>query len=118
MRVRSMKTSGAKPGGLSVTTPVDSRCSRHVPRATTPDGDLPSVGGGARMRERLRQTLALHWGWLWRRARTWHGILGLITAKKEQDEERSQWTEARARFWAELREGQREAEAHCSRPHP
>lgn len=39
-------------------------------------------------------------------------MLGLITAKRERDQEDSRRSAARARFWAQVREGQREAEAH------
>jgi hypothetical protein len=67
------------------------------------------------MRTRLRQALARWWRWPWRRDGRERGVVGPIAAKKEQDEEASRWAEARARFWTELREGQREAEAHCSR---
>jgi len=56
------------------------------------------------------QALARHW------RRFWRGTLGPIAVKKEQDEEDSRWAEARARFWAELREGQRQAEASSSKP--
>ena len=45
-------------------------------------------------------------------------LLGLIAAKRERDQEDSRQSAARARFWADLREGQREAEAHCSRHDP
>jgi hypothetical protein len=38
--------------------------------------------------------------------------LGSFARKKDQDGEGGRWAEARARFWTELREGQREAEAH------
>jgi len=42
-----------------------------------------------------------------------HRILGLITAKKKRAVDASRLLEARARFWDEVREGQREAEASC-----
>jgi hypothetical protein len=41
---------------------------------------------------------------------------GLIAVKTEHDEENRGWAERRARFWTEFRQGQREAEAHRSRP--
>ncbi len=50
------------------------------------------------MVEHLRQALARAWEWLRGRAKG-RGLLS-----------------RRARFWAELREGQREAEAQRSRP--
>jgi len=39
-------------------------------------------------------------------------LLGFIGAKRERGQEDSRRSAARARFWAEAREGQREAEAH------
>lgn len=59
------------------------------------------------MRNGLRQVLGHHWRRLRRR------VFGSVVAKKEHDGESR--VAARARFWAELREGQREAEARCSR---
>jgi len=59
------------------------------------------------MRERLRQALARCSRWWWQRE-------GGGAAKRDPDAEDSRWPEARARFWRELREGQREAEAQCS----
>ena len=70
------------------------------------------------MLKRMRRALARRWRRLWRRERRWRGVLGPITAKKERSEDGSRWAEARARFWAELHEGQREADAHRSRLHP
>jgi len=40
------------------------------------------------------------------------------SAVKEQNEESTRWAEARTRFWAELREGQREAESTSSTSTP
>ena len=39
-------------------------------------------------------------------------LLALIAAKRVRDQEDSRRSVARARFWAEVREGRREAEAH------
>jgi len=39
-------------------------------------------------------------------------LLGLVAAKRARDQEDSRRSAARARFWAQVREGQREAEAH------
>jgi len=61
------------------------------------------------MQNRLREALARLWASLWRRR-------ALIAAKTDRNEEGGGWAEARARFWTEFREGQREAEAHSSRP--
>jgi hypothetical protein len=49
--------------------------------------------------------LARLWRWLWRRPAP-------VAAKQEPDGDGRNRAAARARFWAELREGQREAEAH------
>jgi hypothetical protein len=49
--------------------------------------------------------LARLWRWLWRRPVS-------LAAKQEPDRDDRCRAAARARFWAELREGQREAEAH------
>ena len=62
------------------------------------------------MRNRLREALARRWGRLWR-------MLG-PSAMREMNEESTRWAEARARFWAELREGQREAESASSTSTP
>jgi hypothetical protein len=47
------------------------------------------------------------WKWLWRRP-------DAVAAKQPPHEDGSRRAEARARFWMELREGQREAEAAAS----
>ena len=57
---------------------------------------------------RLRAAL----GRLWTSLRTRRVPIAVNT---EHDQEGGRWAEARARFWSELREGQREAEAHSSR---
>ena len=53
---------------------------------------------------------------MWRRVRkaisVVRELLGLIAAKKARGQEDSRRSAARARFWAQVREGQREAEAH------
>jgi len=70
------------------------------------------------MRNCLRRALVRHWGWLWARAAWERRVLGRIAARNARNQQSSRSDEARARFWAELREGQREAEAQCSRLHP
>jgi hypothetical protein len=60
-----------------------------------------------RLRETLARLLARFWGRWPRRP---------LVVVKEDDESNLGRTGARARFWAEFREGQREAEAHSSRP--
>jgi hypothetical protein len=52
--------------------------------------------------------LARLWRWLWRRPVS-------VAAKKELDEDGSRWADARARFWTEFREGQRQADAHSAK---
>ena len=53
---------------------------------------------------------------MWRRLRQAiskvRELLGLIAAKRARGQEDSRRSAARARFWAEVREGRREAEAH------
>ena len=61
------------------------------------------------MPNRLREALARLWTSSWRR----HDP---IAVKTEHEEEAGGRLEARARFWTEFREGQREAAAHSSRP--
>ena len=61
------------------------------------------------MQNVLREALRRLWTSLWRRR-------GPIAVKTEHEEEAGGRLEARARFWAEFREGRREAEAHSSRP--
>ena len=70
------------------------------------------------MLNRLRQALVRHCGWLWARAAWERRVLSRIAARNARKQQSSRSDEARARFWAELREGQREAEAQCSRLHP
>lgn len=65
---------------------------------------------------KLRQALARYWEWLSGRRDSKRGVLSRLGLKKEQRGEGGRSAAARARFWTELREGQREAEAQCSRP--
>jgi len=58
---------------------------------------------------RLREALARRWTPFWRRR-------GPIAVKTEHGGESYGRADARARFWAEFREGQREAEARRSGP--
>jgi len=60
------------------------------------------------MRGTLRQMLARLWASLLRRR-------GSIGARRRNDELGRDWTAARARFWSEFSEGQREAEARKAR---
>ena len=70
------------------------------------------------MWKRLRQALHRYYGWMRRRASRMRELLGLIAGKKERSAEDSHQKTARARFWADFRAGQREAEAHCARRDP
>lgn len=63
------------------------------------------------MAEFLRRTLPHVWRSLRQR------LPGSGAAKVHMDEQGSGREASRARFWAELREGQREAERRCSGPH-
>jgi hypothetical protein len=63
------------------------------------------------MQDLLREALARVWTALWRRR-------GPVAAKGDEDEARGRSGDARARFWTEFREGQREAEAHSARLRP
>jgi hypothetical protein len=54
-------------------------------------------------------------------ARGWEAVrraLGHVAARHVRHEEEDRAADARARFWVELRQGQREAEAQASRPRP
>ena len=59
----------------------------------------------------LRQAVARNGRWLWRRTGRVRELLDRIAAKRERDREESRSSAERTRFWADLREGQREAEA-------
>lgn len=67
---------------------------------------------------RLRRALAHHCGWVWRQGGRVRGLLGRGAAERARSEDDRRHVEARARFWAELREGQREAAAHGARLDP
>ena len=67
---------------------------------------------------KLRQAIVRHGMWVWQRTGRVRELLGLFAAKRERDQEDSRQSATRARFWADLREGQREAEALCSRRDP
>ena len=64
------------------------------------------------MWKRLRQAIARHGKGVWQRTGGVRQLLGIIAAKRERDREDGRQSAVRARFWAEVREGQREAEAH------
>lgn len=61
------------------------------------------------MQNRLREALGHLWASFW-------GRRGRVAVKREYDAKGRAGVEARARFWTEFREGQREAEARSSRP--
>ena len=60
------------------------------------------------METRLLAALGRLWRSFWGRS--------FVVLKSENDEKDRSWAAARGRFWTEFREGQREAEAHSSRP--
>lgn len=70
------------------------------------------------MWRRLRLALTRHYGWVCRQGSRVGSILGRNVAQGERAAEDRRRIEARARFWAEHREGEREAEAHCARLAP
>ena len=109
MLIRSTRRCGAKHGGFSATRAGDEWSFRPVPLATTPDGGHPISYRGISM-QRLARRLAQYWGRFW-------GLFTPAVAKQERDDE-GHWTKSRSRFWRELREGQREADAHASRSRP
>jgi hypothetical protein len=61
------------------------------------------------MRARLLETFGRLWTSFRRRCSP-------AAVNVEREEKDGVWTAARARFWTEFREGQREADAHRSRP--
>jgi hypothetical protein len=61
---------------------------------------------------RLRHVLARQW------RRMWAGSLRHPATQRNHDEEARRWAEARDRFWTDLRQGEREAEAQRVRQHP
>ena len=61
------------------------------------------------MPPRLLEVLGKLWRSFW-------GRRPPVAVKTEHDEKDRGWPAARGRFWSEFREGQREAEAHSSRP--
>jgi len=60
----------------------------------------------------LCQVLARQW------RRMWAGSLRHPAIQRDHDEEARRWAEARARFWTDLRQAEREAEAQRVRQHP
>jgi hypothetical protein len=70
--------------------------------ATDNDDDLVPF------QDRLRRVLGRLSAWLLQRR-------GPLAVKTEDEEAGGRWPVARAHFWTEFREGQREAEAHSTR---
>ena len=67
------------------------------------------------MWKRLYQAIAQRSREVWQQTGRARELLRLFAGKRQRDQEDRRRSAARARFWADLREGQREAEAHCSR---
>lgn len=65
----------------------------------------------------LFEALRDHCRLLWQGRGRLRGLFGTITPK-QQRAERANRADARTRFWDAVREGQREAEAHCSKRNP
>ena len=59
----------------------------------------------------LRRTIARHWRWFWNTQAEPHDVRGSIAEKR--DRARLGHVDGRRQFWAEFREGQREAEDKC-----
>ena len=70
------------------------------------------------MLKHLFRALAEHGRWLWQQRDRVGGVLGFRASRRERERADGRRTEERARFWAALREGQREAEARCQRRNP
>jgi hypothetical protein len=68
--------------------------------------------------KRMRQALASLLGRVWRHGTRLRARLAGIAAPGAPSQGDPRHAQARARFWAELREGQREAEAQCGRRDP
>ena len=66
----------------------------------------------------MRLALARHYGWVRRQGSKVRDLFGRTAANQEQAAEDRRHIEARARFWAEHREGERQAEAQCARLDP
>lgn len=66
---------------------------------------------------RMRLALARLTGWLGRRGSRMRAFFVRDSTDTGSNDD-GRHVEARARFWSELREGQREAEAQCARRDP
>jgi hypothetical protein len=112
MRIHSTRRYGAKPGDFSASTLGDEWSSRRAPPVTTVDGGhmISFRGIEMQLRRRLRHTLARYWGRL-------RGFF-TPTVAEDEPEDTGYRSADRGRFWRELREGQREADAHAARSHP
>jgi hypothetical protein len=67
---------------------------------------------------RLRQALARRLEWLWRGQDDERGVPGSITLNRENGRQGYRRDDDRRRFWAEFREGQRQAEKSCLEAKP
>ena len=63
----------------------------------------------------MRLALANFRIWVRRHGSEMGGLAGRGAEKRMRAEDQNRHVESRARFWAELRDGQREAEAHSAR---
>jgi hypothetical protein len=64
------------------------------------------------MWKRLREAIGRVGRGAWQRTNRVRALLSVTAAKRERDQENSRRGAARARFWAGVDEGRREAEAH------
>ena len=70
------------------------------------------------MWRRLRQALPVCYGWMRQRISWLREVLGMRAVNKQRAAGDNHQKTARARFWADFRAGQREAETHCSKRDP
>jgi hypothetical protein len=66
----------------------------------------------------MHEGFARYAKWVSRQRGRVRDLLRFITAKRAREREDSRQSVARSRFWADLREGQREADAECARREP
>jgi hypothetical protein len=76
------------------------------------------LGADSVRRTRMREELARYAKWVSRQRGRVRDLFRLIRAKRARDREDSRQSAARSRFWTDLREGQREADAQCARREP
>ena len=66
----------------------------------------------------MREGIARYGKWVVRQSRRLRDLWRVIAAQRERGREDKRLDAARTRFWADLRKGQREADAQCVRRDP